>query len=84
MKKGQLKQEVIRILKITKHHIENSNQDYNPDDLKALFSEALAYYNLYLMKKQNRKLDAQRMELEIVPKYEEGLRARIREYLDEA
>jgi hypothetical protein len=52
--------------------------------LKALLSEALAYYDLYLLKKNNRKIEAHKLEKMLVPKWEEGLRAEIRQYLDEA
>jgi hypothetical protein len=51
--------------------------------LKALLSEALAYYDLYLLKKNNRKIEAAKLENKLVPKWEEGLRAQIREYFDE-
>ncbi|MHA2342751.1 MAG: hypothetical protein ACXADW_12810 [Candidatus Hodarchaeales archaeon] len=84
MKKGQLKQESVKILKQIAAHIEESRYDYDSKDLKALMSEALAYYDLYLLKKSNKRVDAQRLEKIIVPKWEEGLRAEIREYFDEA
>lgn len=84
MKKGQLKQESVKILKQVATHIENSRNDYDSEDLKALMSEALAYYNLYLLKKSNRRVEAHKLESMIVPKWEEGLRAEIREYFDEA
>lgn len=84
MKKGQLKQEVCRSLGIIKKHIEESNTDYDSETLKYLLSEAMAYYDLYLLKKNKNKLEAQKLEKEITPKYEEGVRAKIREYLDES
>ena len=84
MKKGQLKQESVKILKQVATHIEDSRNDYDSEDLKALMSEALAYYNLYLLKKSNRRVEAHKLESMIVPKWEEGLRAEIREYFDEA
>ena len=83
MKKGQLKIESVKILKQIATHIEESKYDYDSQDLKALMSEALAYYDLYLLKKSNKRIDAQKLEKIIVPKWEEGLRARIREYFDE-
>ena len=51
--------------------------------LEALFSEALAYYDLYLLKKNNKRLEAEKLESILVPKWEEGLRADIRAYFDE-
>lgn len=84
MKKGQLKQESIKILKDVAAHIEESRNDYDSKDLKALMSEALAYYNLYLLKKSNKRIEAHKLESMIVPKWEEGLRVEIREYFDEA
>tara|TARA_Y100001937_G_scaffold56265_1_gene77378 strand:- start:127 stop:381 length:255 start_codon:yes stop_codon:yes gene_type:complete len=83
MKKGQLKIETIKILKLIVKHINDSPIDYDSDNLKALLSEAMAYYDLYLLKKNNKKVEAQKLESIIVPKYEEGLRDRIRTYLDE-
>tara|TARA_R100000654_G_scaffold37336_1_gene62937 strand:+ start:1219 stop:1473 length:255 start_codon:yes stop_codon:yes gene_type:complete len=83
MKKGQLKSETIKILRIIVKHINDSKVDYDSDNLKALLSEAMAYYDLYLLKKNNKKVEAQKLESIIVPKYEEGLRDRIRTYLDE-
>ena len=83
MKKGQLKIETVKILEAVCKHILNSNNDYDTQDLKALFSEALAYYDLYLLKKNNKKIEAAILESKLVPKWEEGLRTRIREYFDE-
>ena len=83
MKKGQLKLETVRILETVSKYIINSENDYDSQDLKALFSEALAYYDLYLLKKNNKRLEAEKLESMLVPKWEEGLRARIREYFDE-
>ena len=83
MKKGQLKLETVRILEAVCKYIINSKNDYDSQDLKALFSEALAYYDLYLMKKNNKKLEAEKLESMLVPKWEEGLRAEIRQYFDE-
>lgn len=83
MKKGQLKTETIKILKLIVKHINDSKVDYDSDNLKALLSEAMAYYDLYLLKKNNQKVEAQKLESMLVPKYEEGLRAEIRTYLDE-
>ena len=48
MKKGQLKLETVRILESVCKHILDSKNDYDTQDLKALLSEALAYYDLYL------------------------------------
>lgn len=84
MKKGELKQEVCRSLEIIKTHIEQGANDYDSDTLKYLLSEAMAYYDLYLLKKNNRTLEAQKLEQKLQPHYEQGLRAEIREYLDEA
>lgn len=83
MKKGRLKTEAIRILKVVTKHLEESNEDYDSRDLNALFSEAMAYYDLYLMKANGHRIKAEELEKMIVPKYELGLRAKIREYLDE-
>tara|TARA_Y100000114_G_C11524046_1_gene214862 strand:+ start:36 stop:290 length:255 start_codon:yes stop_codon:yes gene_type:complete len=83
MKKGQLKLETVRILEAVCKYIIDSKNDYDSQDLKALFSEALAYYDLYLLKKNNKKLEAEKLESMLVPKWEEGLRAEIRQYLDE-
>tara|TARA_B100000963_G_C22633707_1_gene676364 strand:+ start:2951 stop:3205 length:255 start_codon:yes stop_codon:yes gene_type:complete len=83
MKKGQLKIETIKILKLIVKHINDSPIDYDSDNLKALLGEAMAYYDLYLLKKNNKKVEAQKLESMLVPGYEEGLRDRIRTYLDE-
>ena len=83
MKKGRLKNETIKILKTITKHLEQSTTDYDSRDLNALFSEAMAYYDLYLLKANGQRIKAQELEKMIVPKYEEGLRAEIRTYLDE-
>lgn len=83
MKKGQLKTETIKILDSVSKFIKESTTDYESEDLKALFSEALAYYDLYLLKKTNKTNQAQKLESMLVPKWEEGLRAEIRAYFDE-
>ena len=83
MKKGQLKLETVRILEAICKYIIDSENDYDSQDLKALFSEALAYYDLYLLKKNNKRLEAEKLESMLVPKWEEGLRAEIRQYFDE-
>jgi len=83
MKKGLLKTETVKILKVIVKHIDDSTVDYDSDNLKALLSEAMAYYDLYLLKKNNKKIEAQKLESMLVPKYEEGIRAEIRNYLDE-
>ena len=83
MKKGQLKLETVRILETLSKHIIESKNDYETADLKALLSEALAYYDLYLLKKNNKRIEAAKLESKLVPKWEEGLRAEIRQYFDE-
>jgi len=83
MKKGRLKNETISILKTITKHLEQSTTDYDSEDLNALFSEALAYYDLYLLKANGHRIKAQELEKMIVPKYEEGIRSEIRTYLDE-
>ena len=83
MKKGQLKLETVRILEALCKHIVESKNDYETEDLKALLSEALAYYDLYLLKKNNKGIEAANLESKLVPKWEEGLRAEIRAYFDE-
>lgn len=83
MKKGRLKSETIKILKTVTKHLEESTSDYDSKDLYALFSEAMAYYDLYLLKTRGHRVKAEELEKIIVPKYEEGLRAKVREYLDE-
>ena len=83
MEKGQLKTETVKILKLIVKNINESKVDYDSEELKALLSEAMAYYDLYLLKKENRKQEAQKLQSKLEPKYEEGLRAEIRSYLDE-
>lgn len=83
MKKGNLKTQTVNILKTVTKHIEGGSYDYDSQDMRALFSEALAYYDLYLLKKNNRRIAAQKLESMLVPSWEEGLRAEIREYFDE-
>tara|TARA_Y100000114_G_C11551960_1_gene227580 strand:+ start:83 stop:337 length:255 start_codon:yes stop_codon:yes gene_type:complete len=83
MKKGQLKLETVRILEAVCKHILDSKNDYDTQDLKALLSEALAYYDLYLLKKNNKRIESAMLESKLVPKWEEGLRAEIRAYFDE-
>ena len=83
MKKGQLKIETVKILEAVCKHILESKNDYDTQDLKALLSEALAYYDLYLLKKNNKRIEAAMLESKLVPKWEEGLRAEIRAYFDE-
>ena len=83
MKKGQLKLETVRILEALCKHIIESKNDYETQDLKALLSEALAYYDLYLLKKNNKRIESEILESKLVPKWEEGLRAEIRQYFDE-
>jgi len=83
MKKGLLKLETVQILESICKNIVDSNIDYDSQDLKALLSEALAYYDLYLLKKNNNRIEAQKLESMLVPKWEEGLRAEIRQYFDE-
>ena len=43
----------------------------------------MAYYDLYLLKKNNKKIEAQKLEQRLEPKYEQTTRTEIREYLDE-
>ena len=83
MKKGKLKIETVKILKLIVKHINESKVDYDSHDLKALLSEAMAYYDLYLLKKDNRTVEAQKLQGKLEPKYEEALRSEIRTYLDE-
>ena len=83
MKKGQLKLETVRILETVSKYIINSENDYDSQDLKALLSEALAYYDLYLLKKNNKRIESAILESKLVPIWEEGLRAEIRQYFDE-
>ena len=83
MKKGQLKLETVRIFESVCKHILDSKNDYDTQDLKALLSEALAYYDLYLLKKNNKRIESAMLESKLVPKWEEGLRAEIRAYFDE-
>ena len=82
MKKGALKTEVCRILRSVAKNIEDGS-DYESKDFKSLMSEACAYYDLYIFKRDRKTLEAQVLEQKITPRYEEGLRTRIREYLDE-
>ena len=83
MKKGLLKLETVKILENVCKHNGDSQIDYETQDLKALLSEALAYYDLYLLKKNNKGIEAAMLESKLVPKWEEGLRADIRAYFDE-
>ena len=62
MKKGKLKTETVKILKVIVKHIDDSTVDYDSDNLKALLSEAMAYYDLYLLKKNNQTVEAQKLE----------------------
>ena len=62
MKKGQLKTETVKILDSVSKFMKESTTDYDSEDLKALFSEALAYYDLYLLKKTNKTNQAQKLE----------------------
>ena len=78
-----MKIETVKILETISKHILECREDYDSRDLKALLSEAMAYYDLYLLKKNNRKIEAHKLESMLVPKWEEGLRAEIRQYLDE-
>ena len=82
MKKGALKMEVCRMLNSVAKNIEDGS-DYDSKDFKSLMSEACAYYDLYILKRDRKSLEAQMLEQKITPRYEEGLRTRIREYLDE-
>jgi hypothetical protein len=70
MKKGQLKLETVRILESVCKHIFDSKNDYETQDL-------------YLLKKNNKTIEAAKLESKLVPKWEEGLRAEIRQYFDE-
>ena len=83
MKKGELKQEGCRSLETIKKHIEQSTTDYDSDTLKYLLSETMAYYDLYLLKKNKKTIEAQKLEQRLEPKYEQTIRTEIREYLDE-
>ena len=66
MKKGRLKNETIRILKTITKHLEQSTTDYDSQDLHALFSEAMAYYDLYLLKANGHRIKAEELEKMIV------------------
>ena len=83
MKKGNLKNESIKIFKSIVKFLEEGTTDYDTEDLKYLLNEARMYYDLYLFKANNQRLKAHQLEQMIVPKYEEGLRVKLREYLDE-
>ena len=83
MKKGNLKQEVVKILKSVTDNLQNNTTDYDAHSMKTLLCEALMYYDLYIYKRDKNLVAAQQLEKEITPRYEEGVRAKIREYLDE-
>ena len=83
MKKGNLKQEVVNILKSVADNVQNNTVDYDAQSIKTLLSEALMYYDLYIFKRDKNLIAAQELEKSITPRYEEGVRAKIREYLDE-
>lgn len=85
MKEKALKNEVVHTLETIAKHIKESKFDYDLEDLEGLLDEAVAYYALYLKRKEKyEKFD----KIDFAPSRTstdigEGVRAELREYLDE-
>lgn len=85
MKEKALKKEVIHTLETIAKWIKTSDTDYDLEDLQGLLDEAVAYYALYLKRKA--KFEAFD-KIDFAPTRTskdigEGVRAELREYLDE-
>tara|TARA_R110002020_G_scaffold321901_2_gene537765 strand:+ start:4065 stop:4325 length:261 start_codon:yes stop_codon:yes gene_type:complete len=85
MKEKELKNEVIQTLETIAKYIKDSSFDYELEDLEGLLDQAVAYYTLYLSRKAKYeafdKIDfaPTRTSKDIG----EGVRANLRDYLDE-
>lgn len=85
MKEKELKNEVVHTLETIAKYIKESKFDYDLEDLEGLLDQALAYYALYLKRKAQfeafDKIDfaTTRTSKDIG----EGVRADLRDYLDE-
>ena len=85
MKEKELKSEVVSTLEIIAKYIRDSKFDYELEDLEGLLDQAVAYYALYLKRKAKfeafDKIDfaTTRTSKDIG----EGVRAELRDYLDE-
>ncbi len=85
MKEKALKKEVADTLEIVSKHIRNSSFDYDIEDLEGLLDQAVAYYALYLKRKaQFESFDKIDFATTKTSKdIGEGVRAELRDYLDE-
>tara|TARA_R110001583_G_scaffold161297_1_gene313205 strand:+ start:1154 stop:1414 length:261 start_codon:yes stop_codon:yes gene_type:complete len=85
MKEKELKKEVADTLEIVSKHIRESKFDYDLEDLEGLLDQAVAYYALYLKRKA--KFEAfDKIEFASTRTSKdigEGVRANLRDYLDE-
>ncbi len=85
MKEKELKKEVIFTLETVAKWIRESDIDYDLEDFQGLLDQAVSYYALYLKRKaQFEKFH----EIEFAPsrtsrEIGEGVRASLRDYLDE-
>ena len=85
MKEKELKNEVIHTLETVAKWIRQSETDYDLEDLEGLLDQAVSYYALYLKRKA--KFEAFD-KIDFAPTRTskdigEGVRADLREYLDE-
>ena len=85
MKEKELKNEVIHTLETVAKWIRQSETDYDLEDLEGLLDQAVSYYALYLKRKA--KFEAFD-KIDFAPTRTskdigEGVRAELREYLDE-
>ncbi len=85
MKEKELKNEVIHTLETVAKWIRESETDYDLEDLEGLLDEAVSYYALYLKRKA--KFDSFD-KIDFAPTRTsrdigEGVRAQLRDYLDE-
>jgi len=85
MKEKALKNEVVQTLEIVAKHIKESKFDYDLEDLEGLLDQAVAYYALYLKRKA--KFEAfDKIDFATTKTSKdigEGVRAELRDYLDE-
>ena len=85
MKEGELKNEVALTLETVAKYVRESSFDYELEDFEGLLDQAVAYYTLYLKRKEQfEKFDTvefatTRTSTDIG----EGVRAELRDYLDE-
>lgn len=85
MKEKELKKEVIHTLETVAKWIRESETDYDLEDFEGLLDQAISYYALYLKRKEQfesfDKIDfaPTRTSRDIG----EGVRAALRDYLDE-